>query len=219
VAVPLLLVLAAPVVLARAVLPLSGDVEWPGPREWLAAAVHSRAVRLLDKPDVVLVVFAAGLPVAYFGGLYEAALRSPAVHLGLMLWSVQAGTVFFRVLLAAGSRRAPAPRWLPFAGAGALAAVGVIFVASGVNPAAGWFAELARPWSIPGERYRAGAVVLLLGALPVLIVGVATTVRRRTALLGEPPPLLPAQRNAADKGLGDVDRLRDATRSLSAPRR
>lgn len=219
VVVPLLLVLAAPIVLARTVLPLSGDVEWPGPREWLAAAVHSRAVRLIDRPVLVLVVFAAGPPVVYFGGVYEAALRSPAVHLGLLLWSVLAGVVFFRVLLPVDSRRIPAPRWLAFAGAGALVAVGVMFVASGVNPAAGWFAELARPWSIPGERYRAGAVVLILGALPVLITGVAATVRRRTAVPDTASPFLPAQRDPAGAGLNDVNRLNDATHSLSVGRR
>jgi putative copper resistance protein D len=219
VVVPLLLVLAAPIVLARRVLPLSGDVEWPGPREWLAAAVHSRPVRLVDRPVLALVVFAAGFPVVYFGGLYEAALRSPAVHLGLLVWSVLAGMVFFRVLLPVDSRRTPAPRWLAFAGAGALAAVGVMFVASGVDPAAGWFAELARPWRIPGERYRAGAVVLLVGALPVLIAGVATAVRRRTADLDTASPFLAAQRDPAGPGLNDADRLDDATHSLSVGRR
>jgi putative copper resistance protein D len=192
VVVPLLLTLAAPIALARAVLPLSSDVEWPGPREWLAAAVHTRAVRLIDRPVPVLLAFAAGFPVVYFGGLYEAALRSPAMHLALLLWSVLAGMMFFRLLLPAGSQRMPAPRWLAFAGAGALAAVGVIFVASDVNPAADWFTELARPWSIPGERYRSGAVVLILGALPVLITGIATTVRRETR------PVLPAQRDPSD---------------------
>jgi putative copper resistance protein D len=196
VVVPLLLTLAAPVALARAVLPLSDDVEWPGPREWLTAAVHTRAVRLIERPVPVLLVFAAGFPVVYFAGLYEAALRSPAVHLALLLWSVLAGMVFFRVLLPAGSRRVPAPRWLAFAGAGALAAVGVVFVASGVNPAADWFTELARPWSIAGERYRAGAVVLVLGALPVLVTGVVATVRRETA-----SPVLPAQRDPAARPL------------------
>jgi hypothetical protein len=100
-----------------------------------------------------------------------------------------------------------------------LAAVGVMFLASGVDPAAGWFAELARPWSIPGERYRAGTVVLLLGALPVLIAGVATTVRRRTAVPDTASPFLPAQRDQAGAGLDDVDRLDDAPHSLSVGRR
>jgi putative copper resistance protein D len=216
---PLLLMLAAPIVLARAVLPLSGDVEWPGPREWLTAAVHSRAVRLIDRPVLVLVAFAAGLPVVYFGGFYEAALRSPAVHLGLLLWSALAGMMFFRLLLPAGPQRMPAPRWLAFAGAGVLAAVGVMFVASGVNPAAGWFAELARPWNIPGERYRAGAVVLILGALPVLITGVATTVRRGTAVPATASPILPVQRDPARAGLDEVNRPHDAAQPLSVGRR
>ena len=154
----------------------------------------------------------------YFGGLYGAALRSPAVHLGLLLWSVLAGLVFFRVLLA-GSRRIPTPRWLAFAGAGALAAVGVVFVGTDVNPAADWFAELARPWSIPGERSRSGAVVLILGALPVLAVGVATTVRRTTAAPGTASPLLPAQRYSARAGIDGIGRLQDPAHSLPAGRR
>ncbi|RSM62018.1 hypothetical protein DMB66_22915 [Actinoplanes sp. ATCC 53533] len=219
VVVPLLLILAAPTELARAVLPLSDDVEWPGPREWLAAAVHSRAVRLIDRPVLVVVAFAAGFPVVYFGGLYEAALRSPAVHLGLLLWSALAGMMFFRVLLPVGSVRMPAPRWLAFAGAGVLAAVGVIFLASGVNPAAGWFAELARPWYVPGERYRAGAVVLILGALPVLITGVATTVRRRTAISATASAILPAQRDPVRAGLDEVYRPDGAMQPLSIGRR
>jgi cytochrome c oxidase assembly factor CtaG len=193
VVVPLLLTLAAPIALARAVLPPSGDVEWPGPREWLAAAVHSRAVRLIDRPVPVLIAFAGSVPVVYFGGLYEAALRAPAVHLALLSWSALAGMVFFRLLLPAGPTGRQVPRWPAFAGAGALAAVGVVFAASGVNPAADWFAELARPWSIPGERYRAGAVVLILGALPVLVVGVSSTRRRATAVPG-PESAIPTAR-------------------------
>jgi cytochrome c oxidase assembly factor CtaG/methionine-rich copper-binding protein CopC/putative copper export protein len=218
VVVPLLLILAAPTELARAVLPLSDDVEWPGPREWLAAAVHSRAVRLIDRPVLVLVAFGAGFPVVYFGGLYEAALRSPAVHLGLLLWSALAGMMFFRALLPVGSARMPAPRWLAFAGAGALAAVGVIFMASSVDPAAGWFAELARPWYVPGERYRAGAVILILGALPVLIAGVAS-MRRRTAVSATASAILPARPGPASAGLDEVNRPDDATRSLAVGRR
>jgi putative copper resistance protein D len=219
VVVPLLLILAAPTELARTVLPLSDDVAWPGPREWLAAAVHSRAVRLIDRPALVLVAFAAGFPVVYFGGLYEAALRSPAVHLGLLVWSALAGTMFFRALLPAGSARMPAPRWLAFAGTGVLAAVGVILLASGVDPAAGWFAELARPWYVPGERYRAGAVVLILGALPVLITGAATAVRRRTAVSATNSAILPVPRGPARAGLDEANQPDDAMRSLAVGRR
>jgi putative copper resistance protein D len=216
VVVPLLLTLAAPTVLARAALPLSADVEWPGPREWLAAAVHSRAVRLIDRPVPVLAAFVAGFPVVYFGGLYEAALRAPAVHLALLLWSALAGMMFFRVLSPTGPQRIPAPRWLAFAGAGGLAAVGVIFVASGVDPAGGWFDELARPWSIPGERYRAGATVLVLGALPVLLTGVAATVAgtARRAHPATVAPVLPAQRDAGDE---PVDATGRPASTLVAP--
>ena len=218
VVVPLLLMLAAPTELARAVLPLSDDVEWPGPREWLAAAVHSRAVRLIDNPVLVLAAFASGFPIVYFGGLYEAALRSPAVHLGLLLWSVLAGMMFFRLLLAIRTPRMPAPRWLAFAGAGVLAAVGLVFMASGVNPAAGWFAELARPWNIPGERNRAGAVVLILGVLPVLIPGLATTVRRRTVVPATASPILPAQHGPVRTGFDQLN-PHDAPQSLSVAQR
>jgi putative copper resistance protein D len=200
VVVPMLLVLAAPIVLGRAVLPPSAHVQWPGPREWLDAAAHSRAARLLDHPAVVLAAFAAGLPVVYFTGLYEAALRAPAVHLLVLMWSVVVGLLFFRVI--AGTQPVGAPRWLAFAGAGVFALVGAVFIGSGVSPAADWFTELARPWRIPGERYRAGAVVLVLGALPVLLAGltVARSTAHRTlrptpttAAPTPPTPLLPTQ--------------------------
>jgi hypothetical protein len=100
-----------------------------------------------------------------------------------------------------------------------LAAVGVTFAASGVDPAAGWFAELALPWNIPGERYHAGAVVLIIGALPVLITGVATAVRRRTAVPATASPILPAQRDPARAGFDQLNRPDRTTRSLSVGRR
>jgi putative copper resistance protein D len=197
---PLLLALAAPTLLARAVLPASTDIHWPGPREWLAAGVHTRVARLLDRPAVVLVAFAAGLPVVYFTRVYEAALRSPAVHLLVLSWSLVVGMLFFRVLTGAGSRPLDTPRWLTFAGASVFAVVGVVFLASGITPAADWFTELGRPWYIPGERYRAGAVVLILGALPVLLASLARRPRTAhpTGRPAPPVPVPPAPRLPAD---------------------
>jgi hypothetical protein len=100
-----------------------------------------------------------------------------------------------------------------------LTAVAVVFVASSVNPAAGWFTELARPWNIPGERNRAGMVVLILAVLPVLITGVTTTMRRRTAVPTTASPILPAQRDSVRTGFDQLNRPHDTPPSLTvAPR-
>ena len=132
---PLLSALAVPTILGRAVrLPPSGTHEWPGPREWLQAIAHSAAARLLTRPAVAVVTAAGGLPVVYFGGLYEATLRSPAAHLTVSLCSTGLGLLFFHLLFGGSPRPEARMRSVALAGAGVYAVVAVSFLCWAPHP-------------------------------------------------------------------------------------
>ncbi|GIJ49624.1 hypothetical protein Val02_65100 [Virgisporangium aliadipatigenens] len=179
---PLLLVLSAPGALARRVLG-TGDAEWPAPVGWIDAAARSRPVGLLTRPAVIGVAFAGAPAAVYLTGLYEAALRTPAVHLAVLCGGFALGCVFFTGTAGSGglaARRSGGVRVALVAFDGImLCLVGGYLTVVDVELAAAWFAEVQRPWStMAGARY-AGFALLVGGALALLAVVPAA--RRRAA--------------------------------------
>ena len=177
---PVLLVLGAPVTLGLRALPRAADPAWPGPREWLLAAVHSRPARLFTQPLVALAVYVVGMYVFYFTGLFELALRSHAAHLLMVVHFVLAGYLFFWVVV--GVDPAPRPRPAPlirmvlilvsmvlhgFLGLAIMQATDLL--------AGDWFTALPRAWgpTPAADQYVAGGIAWSFGELPtVLVVGV-----------------------------------------------
>ncbi len=183
---PLLLTLGAPIALGRAGRTLvAGTPGWPGPRDWLPAIAHSAAGRLLQHPALVMIAAASGIPVLYLGGLYETAQRSPATHLAVSLCSTALGLLLLHVLL---SRPVSRRRLLALACAGVYALAGAALMWWDTSLGGTWFAELARPWAAPDDRYHAGIAVLILGALPLLITGLTLVYRPATAQTSPPQP-------------------------------
>src|SRR5262245_48598317 len=70
---PVFLALGAPVTLALRTLPRGG-------RRTLMAVLHSRFAKVVTFPPLVFTLFVASPWVLYYSGLYEATLRSPALH-------------------------------------------------------------------------------------------------------------------------------------------
>lgn len=173
---PILLALSGPVTLALRALPASKDPHWPGPREWIQAALHSRPARVLTHPVVALALYVGSLYAMYFTGLYEMALRSHATHLIVMIHFVATGYLLFWVVIGVdpAPRRPPHPvRMLLVLVAMVLHAfLGVALMQSRTLVAADWFTALARPWGdTPLDDQRtAGGIAWSFGEIPTLIV-------------------------------------------------
>ncbi|MFI7519575.1 cytochrome c oxidase assembly protein [Micromonospora globbae] len=173
---PILLVLAGPITLALRALTPSTDPRWPGPREWLQAALHSKVTRKLTHPVVALALYVASLYVLYFTGLYELAVRSHAAHLAMVGHFLGVGYLFFWVVIGID----PAPRRIAHPLKLILvlismvlhAFLGVALMQSTALLAPDWWTALARPWGpTPLEDQRAaGGIAWSFGELPTLIV-------------------------------------------------
>jgi putative copper resistance protein D len=97
----LLMLVAAPLLVAGAPLSLALQALRGRPRERLAAAVRSRPVRVLAHPLVAFSVFAAATVATHLTGFYDLAVRDGGVHLlehaiylasALLFWLPVVGT-------------------------------------------------------------------------------------------------------------------------------
>jgi len=174
---PILLVLGAPVTLALRALPPAADPAWPGPREWLAAAVRSRPARLLGHPLVALAVYVGGMYAFYLTDLFALALRSHAAHLLMVAHFLLAGYLFFWVVVgldpAPGHRPGPLPRMgLVLVSMALHAFLGLAIMQAGELFAGEWFTALPRDWgpSPAADQYVAGGIAWSFGELPTVVV-------------------------------------------------
>jgi cytochrome c oxidase assembly factor CtaG/putative copper export protein len=172
---PILLVLGAPVTLAlRALRPAAvrGD---RGPREWLTAILHSRAIRLLSHPAVAAGIFVASAYAVYFTPLFGALMFDHLGHLVMLGHFLLSGALFFWVLIGVD----PAPRTVPyFARLITLfltmpfhAFFGIALMNSGpIAPV--WYDALRRPWGAAAlaDQHTGGAIAWAFGEIPTFIV-------------------------------------------------
>jgi len=171
--VPLLLVPAAPILLALRALPARRDRTW-GPREVLLQVVHSRAVRVLANPVVAAAFFFFSLAVFYYSPLFEKALRTHTGHELMMVHFLLTGYLFVWVLVGID----PGPkRWPPlmllvvlFATMSFHAFFGVVMTGSDTVLAPGFFEALRLPWMTDplGDQHQAGAIAWGIGEAPTV---------------------------------------------------
>jgi cytochrome c oxidase assembly factor CtaG len=171
--VPLLLVPAAPILLALRALPPRRDKTW-GPREVLLKVLHSRAVRVLSNPVVASVLFFGSLVVFYYSPLFELALRTHTGHVLMVLHFLLTGYLFVWVLVGID----PGPkRWPPlillvvlFATMSFHAFFGVVMTTSSTVLAPAFFEVLKLPW-VPdplANQREAGAIAWGIGEAPTV---------------------------------------------------
>jgi cytochrome c oxidase assembly factor CtaG len=156
-----LLVAAAPVRLALAVLPSGG-------RRAVGQALHARGVRVLAHPAVCLAAFVAVTAAAYVPAVTDATLRHPLLH-GLahaaLLWSA---LLLWSPVVAVD----PLPRRI-----GAIGRVAVALVAMTAMAVVGAILATARSplyaaYPDLADQHAAGAIMWMVGmvaALPVLL--------------------------------------------------
>jgi putative copper resistance protein D len=171
--VPLLLVPAAPILLALRALPPRRDKTW-GPREVLLQVLHSRVARVLTNPVVASVLFFGSLVVFYYSPLFQEALTTHTGHLLMVLHFLLTGYLFVWVLIGID----PGPkRWPPlilivvlFATMSFHAFFGVVMTSSNSLLAPDFFDALKLYWvpdPIANQR-EAGAIAWGIGEAPTV---------------------------------------------------
>ena len=107
----LLLYVAAPLLALSAPVTLALQAASPGFRRGvLLPVLHSRALRVITHPVVAFTLFAAVMYGTHFSGVYDAALRSPAVHGAEHLAYLTAAALFWWPVV----RRDPVPGSFPW---------------------------------------------------------------------------------------------------------
>ncbi|TRW88482.1 copper resistance protein CopD [Mycolicibacterium sp. 018/SC-01/001] len=183
--VPILLVLGAPVTLALRALPTAGRGAPPGLREWLLAALHSRASRLLTNPFVATALFIVGFYGLYFGGIFNAVVGSHAAHLAMNVHFLISGYLFYWVVIGVD----PTPRPLPpiaklamvFASLPLHAFFGVVLMGTDTAIGGDFYRSLALPWhtDLLADQRLGGAIAWAAGEVPLVVVLIALFVQWR----------------------------------------
>jgi putative copper resistance protein D len=174
-AVPLFLVMAAPVTLALRALPARHDGS-RGPREWLLELVHSRYLAVLSHPVLAGGIFAGSLVAFYWTPWFEWALRSHTGHVLMTAHFLAAGYLFAWVLAGPdpGPRRPPylLRLVLLFAVVSFHAFFGVAVMSGSSLLAPDWFAALQRPYAtdLLADQQQGGAIAWGFGELPTLVL-------------------------------------------------
>lgn len=175
-AVPVFLVLGAPVTLALRALPARGDGS-RGAREWLLVFVHARWLSVVGHPVIAAAIFVISLVVFYSSFLFELSLRSHTAHMVMVAHFLISGYLLASSLMGID----PGPRRLdyPFRvitlivtfGFHALFAVSLM--AKTTVMAEDWFAALGRTWgkSLQDDQYVGATLSWLLGDYPIAIIG------------------------------------------------
>ena len=173
--VPLLLVPAAPILLALRALPSRPDKTW-GPREVVLQVVHSRLFKVLANPVVAAALFFFSLAIFYYSPLFELALRTHTGHVLMMVHFLLTGYLFAWVLIGID----PGPKkWPPlmllvvlFATMSFHAFFGVVMTGSTTLLAPDFFEALKLPWMTDplGNQREAGAIAWGIGEAPTLIL-------------------------------------------------
>ncbi|MGN6634455.1 MAG: cytochrome c oxidase assembly protein [Oryzihumus sp.] len=188
-AVPILLVLGAPVTLALRALPARPD-KTLGPRELLLGHVHSRYLNVLGNPVVAAAIFFGSLVLFYFTPLFELSLRTHTGHVLMTVHFLLAGYLFAWVLVGVD----PGPRrWPPsmrllvlFATISFHAFFGVALTTGSTLLAPDFFHQLHLLDSeqLLADQRNGGAIAWAVGELPTLILAMlvaAAWVRSDTA--------------------------------------
>ncbi len=155
---PVFLALGAPITLALRTLPRGG-------RRVLLAVLHSRVAAVLSFPPVAFLLFVLTPWVLYFSSVYEATLRSPALHDLLHLHFVLVGCLFFWPLL--GLDPVPGRVAHPFRMLTVLATLpfhaflGVTIMTMKDLIAGDWYLSLGRTWApTPADDQQIGGSIL-----------------------------------------------------------
>ena len=179
-AVPLLLVLSAPVTLAsRAIRPRKDGSR--GPREWILALVHSRYLAVIGHPVVAATIFAVSLIVFYYSPLFEWALREHLGHQWMIVHFILTGYLFAQALV--GVDPSPHNPIYPLRLIIVLATMafhaffGLSLIYGTALLAPDWYGAMGREWGLDplADQQRGGELAWGLGEIPTLVLAILVT--------------------------------------------
>ena len=179
-AVPLLLVLGAPVTLASRAIAVRKDGS-RGAREWILVAVHSRYLAVLGHPVVAAAIFGLSLIVFYYSPLFEWALREHLGHLWMTSHFVFSGYLFAQSLVGID----PSPHNTPYPLRLIIVLATMAFHAFfGLSIILGtgllvpeWFGAMGRTWGDAPlvDQQNGGELAWGLGEFPTLALAIIIT--------------------------------------------
>ena len=179
-AVPLLLVLGAPVTLASRAIAGRKDGS-RGTREWILVAVHSRYLAIIGHPVVAAAIFGLSLIVFYYSPLFEWALREHLGHLWMTAHFVFSGYLFAQALIGID----PSPHNPPYPLRLIIVLATMAFHAFfGLSIILGtgllvpeWFGAMGRTWgdSPLVDQQNGGELAWGLGEFPTLALAILVT--------------------------------------------
>lgn len=179
-AVPILLVPAAPITLALRALPARRD-RTLGPREVVLGIAHSRWVQVLANPVVAAVIFFGSLVAFYWTDAFELALSTHSGHVLMVTHFVLTGYLFVSSLIGVdpGPPKWPAPLRLMvlFATLAGHAFFGLAMMSGSWLLAPGFFKALAVPWvpDLLADQQLGGTIAWGVGEIPTLVLALLVT--------------------------------------------
>lgn len=177
-AIPLLLVAAAPITLALRAVHRRDDGS-RGVREWLLLIVHSRYARVLTNPIVAASLFALSLWAFYYTPLFRWATEDHVGHTWMVIHFLLAGFLFVQVLIGIDPIPSRPPYPLRLILLLATMAMHAFFGLSLVTGTAlllpDWYGAMGRTWGLPplADQQAGGGITWSVGEIPTLILAVA----------------------------------------------
>lgn len=176
-AIPMLLVLSAPLTLALRAIRKRDDGS-RGPREWVLLVVHSRYAAVLTHPLVSGVLFAASLWAFYYTPLLRWATEDHVGHTWMIIHFLFTGYLFAQTLVGVDpvAGRAPYPlRLILLLATMALHAFfGLSLVEGEGLLLADWYGAMGRTWGPDPlqDQQNAGAIAWSVGEIPTVVLAV-----------------------------------------------
>lgn len=180
-AIPVLLVPAAPVTLALRAIRKRTDGS-RGPREWILLAVHSRLAGVFANPIVAAVFFAGSLWVFYYSSLFRWAAQDHVGHTFMIVHFLAAGYLFVQTLIGVDPLpyRAPYPmRLIVLLGTMAFHAFFGLTLMTGTSLLlADWYGAMGRAWgpSAIVDQQTGGGIAWSIGEIPTLALAIVVVV-------------------------------------------
>jgi cytochrome c oxidase assembly factor CtaG/putative copper export protein len=180
-AIPVLLVLSAPLTLAlRAIRKRDDDSR--GPREWILLLVHSRYAAVLTHPLVAGGLFAASLWVFYYTPIFRWATEEHVGHTWMIVHFLLTGYLFAQAVVGidpvAGRPPYPLRLILLLATMALHAFFGLSLVESHGLLLADWYGAMGRTWGLPPleDQQSAGGIAWSVGEIPTVVLAVLVAV-------------------------------------------
>ena len=181
-AIPILLVLAAPVTLAARAIRRRDDGS-RGPREWILWAVQSPAAAVLTNPFVAAALFAVSLWVFYYTAIFRWAVSDHIGHLWMVTHFLITGYLFALVLVGVDPVRKRPPyalRLLLLLATMAFHAFfGLAIMSDQGLMLADWFGAMGRTWGLPPleDQRWGGGIAWSVGEIPTVILAIVVAVQ------------------------------------------